>query len=223
MRGGRRPRRARRRGARRGRRRAARRTASTATTPPTSPCSWPSRPAGRRARSPSVLAERAARPPGHRRASTSPAPASSTSPSTQGALGQLAVRRRRRPARRTGAPTRWPGSGSTWSSSRPTRPGRCTSAAPAGPRSATRSAGCSRPAAPTVDPGVLLQRRRRADRPVRPRRCWPPRTGEPAPEDGYAGDYIGDIAAQVVAAEPGRARPAGRRAAARSSGRAASS
>ncbi len=27
--------------------------------------------------------------------------------------------------------------------------------------------------------------------------------GQPVPEDGYAGDYIGDIAAQVVAAEPG--------------------
>src|SRR5919107_1088903 len=27
--------------------------------------------------------------------------------------------------------------------------------------------------------------------------------GRPVPEDGYAGDYIGDIAAQVVAAEPG--------------------
>ncbi|SNR91832.1 arginyl-tRNA synthetase [Geodermatophilus saharensis] len=28
-------------------------------------------------------------------------------------------------------------------------------------------------------------------------------TGRPVPEDGYAGDYIGEIAAQVVAAEPG--------------------
>ncbi|WP_448609877.1 arginine--tRNA ligase [Geodermatophilus sp. URMC 60] len=27
--------------------------------------------------------------------------------------------------------------------------------------------------------------------------------GRPAPEDGYAGDYVGEIAAQVVAAEPG--------------------
>ncbi len=27
--------------------------------------------------------------------------------------------------------------------------------------------------------------------------------GQPVPEDGYAGDYIGDIAAEVVAAEPG--------------------
>ncbi|MCV2488750.1 arginine--tRNA ligase [Geodermatophilus sp. YIM 151500] len=28
-------------------------------------------------------------------------------------------------------------------------------------------------------------------------------TGEPVPEDGYAGDYVADIAARVVAAEPG--------------------
>ena len=34
--------------------------------------------------------------------------------------------------------------------------------------------------------------------------------GEPAPEDGYAGDYIGDIAARVLALEPGDPRPAGR-------------
>ena len=37
--------------------------------------------------------------------------------------------------------------------------------------------------------------------------------GEPAPEDGYAGDYIADIAAKVVAAGAGRAEPARRRAA----------
>ena len=39
-------------------------------------------------------------------------------------------------------------------------------------------------------PRVLLQRPRRPDRPVRPARCWPRRTGEPAPEDGYGGEYI---------------------------------
>ena len=55
-------------------------------------------------------------------------------------------------------------------------------------------------------PRVLLQRRRRADRPVRRVAAAPPRTGEPAPEDGYAGDYIADIAAPIVAAAPGRAR-----------------
>ncbi len=40
------------------------------------------------------------------------------------------------------APTRWAASGSTSSSSRPTRPGPCTWATPGGPRSATRSGGC---------------------------------------------------------------------------------
>ena len=44
------------------------------------------------------------------------------------------------------------------------------------------------------DPGVLLQRPRRADRPVRP---VPARRGarvEPTPEDGYGGEYIDEIA-----------------------------
>ena len=47
-----------------------------------------------------------------------------------------------------GHPTRSAARTSTWSSSPPTRPARSTSAAPAGPLSATRSAGCCRPRAP---------------------------------------------------------------------------
>ena len=52
------------------------------------------------------------------------------------------------PARRTAAARPSPGPGSTWSSSPPTRPVRCTSATPGGPRSATRSPGSSTPPAP---------------------------------------------------------------------------
>ena len=173
------------------------------------------------------LAKKAGRPPrevaeaGRRAAagrptasprSTSPARASSTSRSTrppQGELARTVVDGRRR---RTAAATRWPASGSTWSSSRPTRPARCTSAASAGPRSATRSRRMLQATGAEVDPRVLLQRRRRADRPVRRARCWPRRKGEPTPEDGYGGDYIAEIAAAVVAAEPDGARPARRRA-----------
>ena len=50
-------------------------------------------------------------------------------------------------------------------------------------------------------PGVLLQRPRRPDRPVHQladRR----RQGGADPEDGYAGDYIADIASQVLAEAP---------------------
>ena len=66
---------------------------------------------------------------------------------------------------------------STWSSSRPTRPARCTSAAPGGPRSATRWAGCSpragakvtreyyfNDAGAQIDRFVALAGRRRAGR-----------------------------------------------------------
>ena len=94
--------------------------------------------------------------------------ASSTSawPPTRRARSSAQVARRRARLRRRRRARR--ASGSTWSSSPPTRPARCTSAAPAGPRSATRSAGSSRTQGAEVDPRVLLQRRRRPDRPVRP-------------------------------------------------------
>ena len=95
-----------------------------------------------------------------------------------------------RPQRRAGRR-----SGSTSSSSRPTRPARCTSATPGGRRSATRSARLLEAAGAEVDPGVLLQRPRRADRPVRRVAAGRARTGEPVPEDGYRGAYIDDIAA----------------------------
>ena len=69
-------------------------------------------------------------------------------------------RRRARPhhrrggRRHTAATTPRPGASSTSSSSRPTPPARCTSATPAGPRSATRCAGCSRPRAPRSRPST---------------------------------------------------------------------
>ena len=46
--------------------------------------------------------------------------------------------------------------------------------------------------------------------------------GEPTPEDGYAGDYINDIAAQVLAEGARRAEPARRARCARRSARSAS-
>ena len=45
-------------------------------------------------------------------------------------------------------------------------------------------------------PRVLLQRPRRPDRPLRRARCWRRGQGEPAPEDGYGGAYVADIAAR---------------------------
>ena len=50
-------------------------------------------------------------------------------------------------------------------------------------------------------PGVLLQRPRRPDRPVR-RSLLASAQGRAAPEDGYGGDYIAEIAAAVGAARP---------------------
>ena len=61
------------------------------------------------------------------------------------------------------------------------------------------------------DPRVLLQRPRRADRPVLARRCCAAARGSSRPEDGYVGAYIDEIADQVVAGTPRRARPARRR------------
>ncbi len=112
------------------------------------------------------------------------------------------ARHRRGRRRPTGAPTSWPASRSTSSSSRPTRPGRCTSAAPGGPRSATRWPGCSRPAAPR-SPASTTSTTTAADRPVRPLAAGRGATGEPVPEDGYGGAYIDEIAEQVVARHPG--------------------
>ena len=134
--------------------------------------------------------------------SRSPARASSTSRSTAGAQGEVARATSSRPGRRTArtdAVRRR--RRSTSSSSPPTRPARSTSAASAGPRSATPGPGL-RGRRRRGHPGVLLQRPRRADRPVRALAAAPRAQGKPAPEDGYGGAYIDEIADAVVAERP---------------------
>ena len=116
-----------------------------------------------------------------------------------------AGRHRRRGARGAARPTATatstPAATSTWSSSRPTRRARCTWAAPAGPRSATRSAGCSPRGAPRSSASTTSTTpAAQIDRFVRS--LVAAAHGEPTPEDGYGGAYIGEIAARVVAAEP---------------------
>ena len=107
---------------------------------------------------------------------------------------QVARRGRRR---RCGVRPRrpcWPGSGSTWSSSRPTPPGRCTWATPGGPPSATPSPRVLEAAGAEVtreyyinDRGVQMTASRDS--------LVAAALGEPVPEDGYAGAYIADLAA----------------------------
>ena len=62
-------------------------------------------------------------------------------------------------------------------------------------------------------PGVLLQRRRVADRPLRARACRPRRRAATVPEDGYAGDYIARHRRPGGRRRAGPARPARGRAA----------
>ena len=154
---------------------------------------------GRRAASPTAARARRASP----RVDVAGPGFLNITPRRRARSAQLAAHDRRRPARRTAAPTRWPGSGSTSSSSRPTRPARCTSAAPAGPRSATRSPGCSQASGAEVtreyyfnDAGAQIDRfaRSPAGRGARASRC--PRTATPAPTSTTSPP-------QVVAAEPG--------------------
>ena len=110
------------------------------------------------------------------------------------------TRRGRRPGRGGGRrrrgrggvrqhPTRSPARRSTSSSSPPTRPARSTSAASAGRRSVTRSAGSSTLTGAEVtreyyfnDHGAQIDRFARS--------LLASARGEPAPEDGYGGDYI---------------------------------
>ena len=76
---------------------------------------------------------------------------------------------------------------STSSSSPPTRPGRSTSVACAGPPSATPWAGSSRspaPRSPGSTTSTTTARRSTASAP----RCWRWAKGRPVPEDGYGGD-----------------------------------
>ena len=118
-----------------------------------------------------------------------------------GAQGEVAADVRT-PGRRTAATTRSPASGSTSSSSRPTRPGRCTSATRGGPRSATRWPGCSTRPAPRVEREFYINDRG-SQMDKFGASVEAPRAGEPVPEDGYQGAYVDDVAQQVLAEEPG--------------------
>ena len=177
--------RARRRRAGRGRRRAARRTASTATTRPTSRCSWPSRPAGRRARSP--------RPsPTELRAAAGVAAVDVAGPgflnitldaAAQGELAAPSVDRGRRLRAHRG-----PGRAAAQPGVRLGQPDRAGAHrrhvrwAAVGDALGRLLHGQRR----RGHPGVLLQRRRRADRPVRRVSCWPRRRASRCPRTATA-------------------------------------
>ena len=87
-----------------------------------------------------------------------------------------------------------PGSASTSSSSPRTRPARCTSAASAGRPSATRSRRMLAGHRRRRHPRVLLQRPRRADRPVRPLAAGARRAASRRPRTATAAQYISEIA-----------------------------
>ena len=100
--------------------------------------------------------------------------------------GRASVRARR-PADR--------GSGSTWSSSPPTRPARCTSAAPAGRRSATRWRRIfAAPGADVTREYYFNDHGAQIDRFARS--LLAALAASTTPDDGYGGDYIADIAAR---------------------------
>ena len=110
-------------------------------------------------------------------------------------------RDRRGRARRTAAPTGWPGSGSTSSSSRPTPPARSTWAAPAGRRSATRSAGSSRRAGPR-SPASTTSTTTAPRSTGSAGRCWRARATSRLPRTATPASYIDEIAAAGVACDP---------------------
>ena len=148
--------------------RAAARSRSTATTRPTSRCSWPSRPAGRRARSPRLVAARLRERRRHRRGRR-------RRPGLPQHHGSTRPRRASSPARSSTA-----GDGvrhATTPLAGQTVNLEFVSANPTGPvhlgdvRWAAVGDALARLLEATgaeVDARVLLQRRRRADRPVRP-------------------------------------------------------
>ena len=90
---------------------------------------------------------------------------------------------------------------STSSSSRPTRPARSRWPAPGGRRSATPWPGCSRRAA-TSSPASTTSTTTAPRSTGSAGRCCAAARHEPTPEDGYPGQYITEIAEQVVAAHP---------------------
>ena len=186
------------------------RTPSTATTPPTSRCAWPRRPAARPARSPRRSPPGCAPRPASS-ASTSPGPGFLNITLAAAALGELArviveagaaVRPHRHAGRAAAQPRVRLGQSD--------RPGAHRRRAVGRRRRCAGPAAC-RPAARDVtreyyfnDAGSQIERFARTLREVA--------NGRPVPEDGYAGDYIDEIAAAVVAAHPERAQPAAGRA-----------
>ena len=186
-----------------------RRARSTATTPPTWRSSWPRRPACPRGSwpgcSPSELAAAEGiagveiAGPGFLNVRVEAGAQGAVAAQVVAAGAAYGAQRPVRRARR-----------STSSSSPPTRPARSTSAAPGGPRSATRSRRIFTVSGAEVtreyyfnDHGAQIDRFSRS--------LLAAAKGEPAPEDGYGGEYIADIAQQVIAKQPDVAGPARRR------------
>ena len=169
-------------------------TATTATGRRTSRSSSASGSASTRAGSPPSSPSALGGGRRHRVAPRSPAPASSTSawmPRPRVLLAQTIVEQ----GDAYGRGPSTTASRSTSSSSRRTRPARSTSAARAGPRSATASRACFQAQGGVVtreyyfnDHGVQIDRFARS--------LVAAHLGEPAPEDGYGGAYILDIAAR---------------------------
>ena len=90
---------------------------------------------------------------------------------------------------------------STWSSSPPTRPARCTSAAPAGPRSATRWAGCSPRRAPRSSASTTSTTPA-ARSTGSSGRWWRPPAASRCPRTATAAPTSARSPRRVVAAEP---------------------
>ena len=118
-----------------------------------------------------------------------------------------------RPASDSGpAPDRHARSGSWSSSSPPTRPGRCTSAAAATPPTATRSCACWRPSA-TRSSASTTSTTPAARSSASPPRSPPACAARSRPEDGYGGEYVIELGERIARRGDRRRRPRGRRAA----------
>ena len=145
--------------------------------------------------------ERLERDRRHRRASRSPARASSTSPSRPAPRASVAAADRRRRARRTAPPTRSPGEkiNLEFVSANPTGPihiggVRWAAVGDALGRIFTMTGAEVTREYYFNDHGAQIDRFSRS--------LLASAQGEPAPEDGYGGDYIHEIAAAVVAQRP---------------------
>ena len=170
-------------------------TPSTATSRPTwrsssrGPCAarrWPSR---RRSPRRSGAWTAARRSPRRGRGAGLPQPPA-------GASGVAAPRRARRAGPTFGSCVAATRARSTSSSSPPTRPARCTWATPAARSSATCCAASSRPAG-TRSRASTTSTTSGARSRVLGASVAALRAGEPLPEDGYHGDYVDELAAEL--------------------------